>query len=45
MVDRHNQVKLVDFGLAQKYKDSDGYQLFQKSCDFFRGNLMFSTLN
>lgn len=41
----NNEIRLIDFGLASKYVDSNGGHLLKRNKDIFDGNMMFATLS
>jgi serine/threonine protein kinase len=40
-----DEVRLIDFGFATKFQDSNGNHYDQRSQDMFRGNMIFATVN
>ena len=40
-----NQVRLIDFGFAQRYVDGTGQHIKQEDIDVFRSNMIFATVS
>jgi len=40
-----NQVRLIDFGFAQKFIDHEGHHIEQDDVDVFRSNMIFATVD
>lgn len=45
MITSKNEIRLIDFGFAKKYVDSNGAHMKKKNSNVFHGNMMFATLS
>jgi hypothetical protein len=36
---------LIDFGFAEKFRNLNGTHIVQEDADFFRGNMIFASMN
>ena len=43
--DKSSDIKLIDFGLAEKYLDKNGDHIERTEVDEFRGNILFGSHN
>ena len=40
-----HQIRLIDFGFAEKFMNPNGTHIMQEDADFFRGNMIFASMN
>lgn len=45
VIDESDNLRLIDFGFATRFRSSEGEHLSQRSMKHFRGNMIFASLN